>query len=58
MGPGGSGLGQVNGGFRSATPNSRYVGTGWGGEVEWEGWVWERNRGKEAGAAGMSGVKC
>lgn len=28
MGAGGSGMGQVNGGFRSATPNSRYVGIG------------------------------
>ena len=25
MGVGGSGMGQVNGGFRAATPNSRYA---------------------------------
>lgn len=35
MGPGGAGTGQINGGFRSATPNSRYVGSlSWRGEVD------------------------
>ncbi len=34
MGAGGSGMGQVNGGFRSATPNSRYA------ELVRRGWYW------------------
>lgn len=36
MGAGGSAMGQVNGAFRSATPNSRYVGIWAGGLRTWD----------------------
>ena len=37
MGAGGGGMGQVNGTFRSATPNSRYVGCAEGSGVGRDG---------------------